>query len=299
MAGSSIAALRRRLAVIFDDDAPHTYEGARARRVFNAALAVLIIVNIAAIVLESVESIGERYASAFATLERCATAIFTLEYILRVWTAVDVHHGAFRDPVFGRLRYMRGFFPIIDLISILPAALGLLGAGDLRVLRLLRLLRMLKLTRHSPVFSLLWAVLREESHTIGALIFIISLTVTISGALMYMLESAEQPTVFNSIPAAMWWAIETLTTVGYGDMVPETAVGKMLGGVITVVGIGTLALFSGLITVSFLDQLRLRRERTAAKSPAAPGFCPHCGRSMRDEERFRAESTAEEGALNA
>jgi len=287
MAASSIIALRRRLAVIFDDDAPHTHQGAQARRVFNAALAALILVNIAAIILESVESINARYPGAFDALERVATAIFTIEYVLRVWTAVDVHHGAFRDPVFGRLRYMRSFFAIIDLVSILPAALGFLGAGDLRVLRLLRLLRMLKLTRHSPVFSLLWSVLREEAPMIGALLFIISLTVTISAALMYMLEGAEQPTIFSSIPAAMWWAIETLTTVGYGDMVPETMVGKLLGGVISVIGIATLALFSGLITVSFIDQLRLRREKAHHHAPreAPPHLCPHCGQPMQGVAR--------------
>jgi voltage-gated potassium channel len=296
MAASSITALRRRLAVIFDDEAPHTHQAAAARRMFNAALAVLIVVNVAAIVLESVESIDERYLGLFGEIERIATAIFTAEYLLRVWTAVDVHHGAFRDPLFGRLRYMRGFFPIIDLISILPAALGLFGAGDLRVLRLLRLLRMLKLTRHSAVFSLLWAVLREEAHTIGAIIFIISLTVTVSGALMYMIEGGDQPTVFTSIPASMWWAIETLTTVGYGDMVPETTAGKTLGGIISVVGIGTLALFSGLITASFLDQLKLRREsaRQHRLVDASLPFCPHCGRPMHAIERnFEVTSTAE------
>jgi voltage-gated potassium channel len=287
MAAGSITALRRRLAVIFDDDAPHTHKGVAARRIFNAALAGLIVVNVAAIVLESVESIDERYLDAFVEIERIATTIFTIEYVLRVWTAVDVHHGAFRDPIFGRLRYMRSFFAIIDLISILPAALGLIGAGDLRVLRILRLLRMLKLTRHSAVFNLLWSVLREEAHTIGALIFIISLTVTVSGALMYMIEGGDQPTVFTSIPAAMWWAIETLTTVGYGDMVPETTAGKTLGGVISVVGVGTLALFSGLITASFLDQLKLRREndRHNRLAEASLSVCPHCGRALHALER--------------
>ena len=285
MAESGFGGLRRHLAAIFDDDALHTHQA--MRHIFNAALAVLIIVNVAAIILESVESIEARYTRAFAALEQAATAIFTVEYLLRVWTAVDLHSGAYRRPFSGRLRYMRSFFAIVDLVSILPAVLGLLGAGDLRVLRLLRLFRMLKLTRHSPVFSLLWDVLKEEAHAIAALLFIISLTLTISGALMYMLESARQPDVFSSIPAAMWWAIETLTTVGYGDMVPETVAGKMLGGAISVVGIGTLALFSGLITVSFLDQLRRRRDAPTRLTPdqLQPAVCPHCGLPILDEER--------------
>jgi voltage-gated potassium channel len=156
---------------------------------------------------------------------------------------------------------MRSFFALVDLLAVLPAVLGILGAADLRVLRLLRLLRMLKLIRHSTTFGLLWAVLREEAGSIAALLFVLLLTVTVSGSLMYMLEGQEQPFVFTSIPAAMWWAIETLTTVGYGDMVPVTAVGRILGGIVSIVGIGTLALFSGLITVGFLDQLKMHRER--------------------------------------
>ena len=249
--------LRRRLAIIFEDEEPRD----AATRVVNALLALLIIVNVAAVVLESVESIRQHYDAVFTWLEHVATAIFAAEYGLRVWTSVDFNDAAYRHPAWGRLRYMRSFFALVDLVAVLPAILGVLGAGDLRVLRLLRLMRMLKLIRHSTVFGLLWGVMREEARSILALLFILLLTVTISGALMYMLEGEEQPGIFTSIPAAMWWAIETLTTVGYGDMVPVTAVGRILGGVVSIVGIGTLALFSGLITVGFLDQLRAFREQ--------------------------------------
>jgi voltage-gated potassium channel len=247
---------RRRLSHLFDDDAPRN----RVIRLFNLLLALLIILNVAAVILETVEPIRARYEVFFLAAERAATAIFAAEYLLRVWTAVDLHGGRFSHPLWGRLRYMRGFFPLIDLVSVLPAMLGIFGAGDLRVLRLLRLLRMLKLTRHSRVFSLLWSVFRDESQSIGALLFILCLTLTVSGALAYMIEGDEQPAVFNSIPAAMWWAIETLTTVGYGDKVPATAAGKLLGGLVSIVGIGSLALFSGVITVGFLEQLKTSRE---------------------------------------
>ncbi len=214
-------------------------------------------------ILETVEPIHDRHPLTFSLIEHAATFIFSVEYLLRLWTIVDLRGGEFAHPVWGRLRYMRSFFALIDLVAVLPALLGFLGAADLRVLRLLRLLRMLKLTRHSRVFGLLWAVFREEAQSIGALIFILCLTLTISGALAYMIEAEEQPALFNSIPAAMWWAIETLTTVGYGDMVPATAMGKLLGGTVSIIGIGTLALFSGVITVGFLDQLRLRREQVS------------------------------------
>lgn len=284
----SSTSLRHRFSDLFDDDAPQT----RTTKIFNTLLAALIIVNVSAVILESVASIRARYAALFTLIEVLATAVFAVEYVLRVWASVDFRSGRFHDPLWGRLRYMRGFFALIDLVAVLPAVLGLLGAADLRVLRLLRLLRMLKLTRHSSAFSLLWAVLVEEGAAIAAVVFVLCLTLTVSGALMYMLEGAAQPTVFTSIPAAMWWAIETITTVGYGDIVPVTLAGRILGGVISVIGIGTLALFSGLITAGYLNQLRLQREQRqgARKFHNAPSLhpishehrsephtCPHCG----------------------
>lgn len=277
--------LRQKLSTLFDDDAPPSFFSS----LFNALLAVLIILNVTAVVLDSVESIRARYGSAFNLVDEAATSVFVIEYLLRLWTCVDYRSGRFSSPVAGRIRYLRSFFAIIDLLAILPAILGLLGAGDLRVLRLLRLLRMLKLTRHSHVFSLLWSVFVEEARSIGAVLFILALTLILSGALIYMVEGDVQPGVFSSIPASMWWAIETLTTVGYGDMVPLTVVGKMVGGVVSVIGIGTLALFSGLITVSFMHQLRLRREQyrqdlqaeaATGKQEAAGSKCPHCGRAI-------------------
>jgi voltage-gated potassium channel len=302
--------LRRQLATVFEDEEPR----GTLTRVFNLALALLIITNVSCVVLESVEPIQRHFAAEFDAFEAAATAIFAAEYVLRVWACVDFHDARYRDPVWGRLRYLRSFFALVDLLSVLPAILGFLGAGDLRVLRLLRLLRMLKLIRHSTTFGLLFAVLREEAQSITALLFVLLLTVTIAGSLMFMLEGAEQPAIFTSIPSAMW-AIETLTTVGYGDMVPVTAAGRVLGGVVSIVGIGTLALFSGLITVGFLDQLKLYRDQhgkmsvavsektisitqsfrervgdlrdladgpavTSARGqtlPAMPGICPHCG----------------------
>ena len=285
-------ALRWQLSMLLDDDAPHS----RKTLLFNGTLALLIVVSVVAVILESVEPIRDRHPLTFVWIEHTATAVFAIEYAARLWVCVDYRSGRFRHPLWGRLRYIRSFYAIIDLIAVLPSLLGLLGSGDLRVLRLLRLLRMLKLTRRSRTFGLLWAVFREEAHSIAALIFTLCLTLTISGALMYMVEEEQQPAIFNSIPAAMWWAIETLTTVGYGDMVPTTIAGRVLGGIVSIVGIGTLALFSGLITVGFLDQLKTRRDQpqdqraiyTQDGKEAPPfernmlpaqryGICPQCG----------------------
>jgi len=260
--------LRKRLAAIFEDDDPRE----KWTRLFNWALAILIVANVSGIVLESVEPIRRQFSTELNAFEHVATAVFAVEYLLRVWASVDFHNALYHSAFWGRLRYMVSFFALVDLVAVLPAILGVFGAADLRVLRLLRLLRMLKLVRHSTTFGVLGAVLREEARSIGSLLFILLLTIAISGSLMYLLEADEQPAVFSSIPAAMWWAIETLTTVGYGDMVPTTLAGRLLGGVVSIVGIGTLALFSGLITVGFLDQLKIHRERIAAMHmPDAPG----------------------------
>lgn len=308
-----LAEWRRKLAVIFDDEEPRS----RITRAVNHGLAALIIVNVTCVILETVESVRSAWARPFDMFEAFCTAVFAVEYVLRVWVIVDSHSKRFHDPLWGRLRYARSFFALVDLVAVLPALLGVFGAADLRVLRLLRLLRMLKLVRHSTTFSLLFAVLRDEADSILALLFVLFLTVTISGSLMFMLESEDQPAVFSSIPTGMWWAIETLTTVGYGDMVPTTATGRVVGGAVSIVGIGTLALFSGLITVGFLDQLKRYHEQhprvtvalsetsisvtqnfhdghdagamaAAAEFAAKPlvagfvsgGVCPHCGAAL-------------------
>ena len=305
--------LRQQLAIILEDEEPRSL----VTRLVNSALALLIVVNVSCVILESVEPIRKHFALTFELFEHAATAIFAAKYALRVWTCVDFRDPRYRDPSWGRLRYIRSFFALVDLVAVLPAVIGFFGAADFRVLRLLRLLRMLKLVRHSTTFGLLFAVLREERQSITALLFVLLLTVTISGSLMYMIENEVQPEVFSSIPVAMWWGIETLTTVGYGDIVPMTVAGRIVGGCVSIIGIGTLALFSGLITVGFLDQLKIYREHhphhpgmavlVAEKSiviaqnlsanvgqvvdisqgvqtntahggrPAQPGICPHCG----------------------
>jgi voltage-gated potassium channel len=210
--------------------------------------------------LETVEWIRQDYAPLLDTIEWVSNLVFGVEYVARVWTSVDRSSGEFRDPLWGRLRYMIRPSSLIDLIAVLPAFLGIIGY-DLRLLRLVRLLRMLKLTRYSTTVGLLWDVFREEARAILAVLSLLIMAIVIGGCIMYILESERQPVAFGSIPAAMWWALETVTTVGYGDVVPVTPLGKVLGGVVAISGIGGVALFSGILTVSFMEQLRLRRDR--------------------------------------
>jgi len=309
----SMPTFRQRVNALFDHDLPSNM----AARTISVFVGVLIVVNVFSVVLESVESLRERHFETFWWIEQVSTGVFTVEYLLRVWSAPDRVSGKYRAALAGRLRYASQPFALVDLIAILPAILGMLGADDLRVLRLLRLLRMLKLTRHSTAFTMVWQVFREEAQSIGAVLFMLVITLIMSGSIMFMLEGEAQPDVFTSIPAAIWWALVTLTTVGYGDMVPVTVAGKVFGGFVAIVGVCTLALFSGLLTVSFMDQLRMRREQYRALLRAgvaggqmhqkdaaameklgtelgvprqeaealvdqalAGGLCPHCGQSM-------------------
>ena len=290
---------RRRLSALFDDALPTTW----ASQLFNSALAAVIVINVISVVLESVKFLRHGHAALFWWIEQTASMIFAAEYALRVWTAVDLHDAKFRHPVWGRLAYIRSFFAIVDLVAVFPAILGFLWGDNLRVLRIIRLLRMLKLTRHSSGFAMIWSVLREEAHAISYVVFMLCFLLTLSGAFMYMIEGEAQPEVFTSIPVAMWWAIETLTTVGYGDIVPATLAGRILGGIVSIAGIGTLAILSGLITVSFMGQLKLRHaghhrvdDDSEASTRARPGFdgvCPRCGFSpTRQHSRARRRGFA-------
>jgi voltage-gated potassium channel len=300
--------LRGRVSALLDNDLPPTM----ASRAVNTALAMLIIVNVSSVILESVERLRGEFGPAFWWIEQISTTVFAIEYVMRVWSSVDRVNGKYRQPFLGRVHYATRPFAVIDLFAILPAILGMLGADDLRVLRLLRLLRMLKLSRHSTTFTLLWAVFREEARSIGAVLFLLILTLILSASVMYMVEGDAQPEVFSSIPAAMWWAIETLTTVGYGDMVPITPLGKVLGGFVSIIGIGTLALFSGVLTVSFMDQLRLRREQlrhlieagmatgpmTSADIRVIEDLGKRMGVSDADTEEILHEAIAEEQGIH-
>ena len=230
----------------------------------DIALIVLITLNVLAVVLESVQAIEAAAPHLFFIFEAFSVAVFTVEYIARVWSTVDNPwqadhaHPEHKHPVWGRIRYMLTWMAMIDLVAIAPFYLGVLTGADLRVLRALRLLRIFKLTRYSSAMTLLLQVFREESRTISAAMFVSMLLVFVASTLAYIAEHAVQPTVFSSIPAAMYWAIITMTTVGY-DMVPITIVGKTLGALIGIMGLGMVALPAGILASGFNNALHRRR----------------------------------------
>ena len=193
-------------------------------------------------------------------LEIVSTLIFTVEYIARLWSCVEAEDGRFRAPFAGRVRFALTPMMLIDLLAILPVYLMLWTSLDLLFLRVFRLFRIFKLTRYSPAMGMLITVLRKEARSFGAAMFILFVIMVFAASGIYLVEHESQPEAFGSIPAAMWWAVATLTTVGYGDVTPITPLGKLFGASITIVGVGMVALPAGILASAFSEELRKRRQ---------------------------------------
>ena len=180
---------------------------------------------------------------------------------MRIWSAVERDTGRVGEPAWRkRVRYLFSPLAIIDVLAILPFYLSVLFPVDLRFLRVLRLLRIFKLTRYSSAMTMLLNVFREEASSFFAAFSILMIVLILASSGIYLVEESAQPRAFDSIPHAMWWAMATLTTVGYGDITPITPLGKIFGAGITIVGIGMVALPAGILASGFSDQLRRRRE---------------------------------------
>ncbi len=248
--------VRRRAATILDVSDPDD----RFSRVFDSFLIALILVNVIAVILESVVSLNIRFGTTFALIENVSVVVFTIEYLVRVWSIVDNRwRTEYRHPVWGRLRFMRSPMAIIDLVAVAPFWLSMFLPLDLRFLRVARLLRVLKLTRYSAAMNLLFEVLRDEARVIGAAMFTLFLMLILTASATYLAEHVAQPEDFANIPQAMWWAIITVTTVGYGDVVPITPLGKVLGAFLGMVGVGMVALPAGILASGFSEALSRRR----------------------------------------
>ena len=232
----------------------------RPSRILNLLLILLISLNVVAIILESVSDIYEQSRAAFWYFEVFSVGVFTIEYVARVWCSIDLKEIRDDRPIIGRIRYMLSPLALIDLIAILPFYLSLYLPFDLRFLRVLRLLRLFKLTRYSPALGAMLDVMQRESEALLAAFVVLLLMLVASAGGIYLLENDVQPEVFGSIPDSMWWAIVTLTTVGYGDVVPVTPVGKILGGLIGLIGIGMIALPAGIMASGFAENIHERRE---------------------------------------
>ena len=228
-------------------------------RIIDFGLIGLITLNVLAIIVESIEAVAETYQPLFEAFELVSVAIFTVEYVLRVWICVDNADGKYSRSLFGRLRYMASPLALIDLIVILPFYLSFIVGIDLRFLRILRLLRILKLTRYSGAWATFSAVLYGQRRTLYMSGFLMCIMLVLSASLMYLIEHDAQPQAFADIPSAMWWSLVTLTTVGYGDVTPVTVLGKVLGGFVTIMGLGMYALPAAILASGFMQELSKRQ----------------------------------------
>lgn len=249
-----LGALRRRVYEIMEGGSPED----RGSRLFEGILIVLILLNVAAFVADTVPSVAAKYGREFYAFEVFSVAAFTVEYILRLWSSVEVPFLA-RQPAWkARLAFAGRGAQIIDLLAILPFYLSQILSLDLRVLRVLRLLRFLKLSRFSPaMYSLLRVVANEHRALSGAGLVLIA-AVLFAATGMYFIEGESQPDKFGSVPDAAWWAIATLTTVGYGDVTPVTPLGRLFGSLVMVTGLCILALPVAIISAGFAQELSRR-----------------------------------------
>lgn len=245
-----------------------------AGRMFDVLIITLIVLNTLAVIAETVPGVAEAYGPWLRAFELFSVVVFIVEYVLRVWTAnVD---PSFAHPVTGRLRFMATPFAIIDVLAILPVFF--IGV-DLRFVRVLRVLRVLKLGRYSESMQLLGDVLRRSRRELMTTLFMVMLALILMSSFVYYAEREAQPEAFSSIPAAFWWGIITLTTTGYGDIVPVTVAGRVLGGVTVLLGVATIALPVGILSSAFVEELQARRKK-AADARAKGSACPHCGKTL-------------------
>lgn len=239
-------------------------------RVDNIIISILIILNIFAVILESVSDIYKNYRLLFDILNTISIIVFTIEYLLRVWSCTS--SPRFSQPIIGRLKYIISPLAVIDLIAIIPlyAPLFLPDLRALRIFRLLRILLLLKLIRYSNSIKIIGQVLKTKKEELISIIFILIVLLVFTSSLMYYIEHTAQPDKFSSIPQAMWWGIVTLTTVGYGDIYPITPIGKILSAVIAIIGVGVFALPAGLFASGFSAELHKNDKDESI-------ICPHCG----------------------
>ena len=262
--------LRRRLYLILEPNE----KGGILETIFELILVGIIVLNILAIILESVNEFHVEYQVLFHNFEIFSVVFFTIEYILRAYSIVE--HPKYKHPIKGRLAYITSLIAIIDLLSFLPFYITFLTV-DLRFLRIVRLMglfRMFKITRYMQAINVMRRVIHERREQLVLCILLIVFTLIIISSIMFYIEHPYQPDKFSSIPATMWWGINTLTTVGYGDMIPITLAGKILGGMFAITGFGLLALPAGILSAGFFELIH--------KPKTKKHICPHCGKDFHD-----------------
>ena len=254
--------------LIFEADTPHG-------RFFDITLLILIVLSVVVVLLDSVSSIHTRFGNFLLNIEWFFTILFSFEYLARIVSS--------KQPS----KYIFSFYGIIDLLAILPTYLSLVLVGSqyllvIRMLRLLRVFRVLKLTRYVGASKILAIALRNSRHKIIVFLEVIMTLVVVMGSLMYMIEGPEHG--FNSIPHSIYWAIVTLTTVGYGDIVPQTFFGQVLASIIMIIGYAIIAVPTGIISVGMIKATQTNTQDCqnchCSDHDDNAKFCKNCGEEL-------------------
>ena len=241
-------------------------------RIFDISIITLIFLNVIAVILETVESLSSQHKLFFWAFEVFSVTVFTIEYLLRLWTCTN--DNRFKSPIKGRIRFALTPLALVDLMAIFPFYLPMIIPLDLRfirALRLFRLFRLFKMGRYSKSLRTLGTVFKEKKEELLITIFASLILLVIVSSLMYFVENKAQPKAFSSIPAAMWWGVSTLTTVGYGDVYPITPIGKFLGAITAILGIGMFAIPAGILASGIAEEIHRMHEKGE--------ICPHCGKN--------------------
>lgn len=264
----SHASLRHWVWDLFDPDG----QADRTERFLHGGLMVLIVLNVLAVVLASVKSLSAAYGRWFDLFEYVSVAVFSVEYLARAWSCTA--DPRYAHPVWGRLRFLASPMALIDLVAILPTLLIVthLDLRFMRALRLIRLARVAKLGRYSEASNVMLRVLKAKREELLLTMSFLLVLALICASAMYFVEGSVQPDKFPDIPTTMWWAIVTITTVGYGDVFPVTGWGRVIGIITTLLGLLMIALPTGVFGAAFVEEIN--RKKTG------PPKCPHCGKDI-------------------
>lgn len=248
--------------------------------IFDGTIIVMILLSVVSVILSTFSNLPNYIVKMNSYFEIISVIIFTIEYLLRVWTADLYYH---LGPVKSRIKYIFSFMALVDLISILPFFIPFVLKVDLRLLRMIRLIRIfriLKLQRYTDGLNSVINVFKKKKEQLLASIFVVIVLMVISSILMYYCEHDIQPDVFDNAFSGLWWATATLTTVGYGDIYPITVLGKLLSAFLAILGIGLVAVPTGIISAGFSEELELSKEQEAIDNEEFI-FCPYCGKKLK------------------
>ena len=257
--------IRRKVYGVLEASSGDTF----LKKVFDYFIITLILLNTFFYIIETVDTLASEYYGFFTAFETFSVIVFTIEYILRVWTCTLT--DKYSRPVIGRIKYIFSVFALIDLFAFLPFYLFTLTHIDLifiRVFRLLRFFRLFKLGRYPDAFNVLGKVVKSKKEELILTFSISLILIIVSSSFIYIVEHNAQPDKFRNIPESMYWSVETLTSVGYGDIYPVTPLGKFLTSIISLIGLGMVALPTGILASAFTKELKKKK------------ICPHCGKEI-------------------